>query len=446
MNLQHTNRAAFAIAEKHDLELDEACDQMTNAVIWLISDESIKTSFSKQLSYLTTINIAHRVFLGGVKCVLPSDTPNLLPIHSDSLNNLVIRFGGLITDEDNRAEDVKVLFGVECFDDNCIEAVGNGWRGGINFYKQERVLLEETRSVVSLGPIVSASLACYYAFCKTFKILDNEIGVNTGISLWNLNSGENWYKNENEGPQELNMPRNIWTLGLGHLGQAYLWTSGLMPFKEPIKSLFLLQDADIIDFENIGSQILCFENNFGKPKTRPCLEFLESLGFKTQIVEKPFIEGDSSQYWMGDFPILLNGVDNIKTRKSISNEQLALFIDGATNGTLALFDSFTMKNIFKIEKNTNELWLEEAIKDEKILHKKLYDKYEKSHKCGQLTNIGISTPFVGLFGATIVISELFRSLNYGKSYSIITLQIRDLSNVTAIENGNYGKELLRFAV
>jgi len=142
----------------------------------------------------------------------------------------------------------------------------------------------------------------------------------------------------------------------------------------------------------------------------------------------------------------LNGVDNIKTRKSISNEQLNLFIDGATNGTLALFDSFTMKNIFKIEKNTNELWPEEAIKDEKILHKKLYDKYEKSLKCGRLTNIGISTPFVGLFGATIVISELFRSLNYGKSYSIITLQIRDLSNITAIEKGNYGKELLRFAV
>ena len=445
MDLQHINRSAFAIAEKHDLGLDEAYAKMTNAVVWLIADESIKTSYSKQLSYLTTINIAHRVFLGGVKCILPFDTPNMLPIQSESLNTLVNHFGGLITDEDYKEEDIKVLFGIECFDVNCIEAVGNGWRGGVNFYKQERVFFYETRSVFSLGSIASASIASYYAFCKTFKILDEEIELNTGISLWNLNSGEKWHKMENDGPQELNMPRNIWALGLGHLGQAYLWTLGLMPFKEPQKSLLLLQDADTIDSENIGSQILCFENNIGKPKTRPCLEFLEALGFRTQIVEKPFIKGDSSQDWMENFPILLNGVDNIITRKSISNEYLDLFLDGATNGSLALFDSFTMKNIFRIEKNINELW-PEAINNDIILHKKLYDKYEKTHKCGQLTNIGISTPFVGLLGATVVVSELLRSLNYGKVYSIITLQIRDLSNITAIENGNYGKELLRFAV
>ena len=247
MDLQHTNRVAFAIAEKHDLELDVAFDQMTNAVIWLIADESIKTSYSKQLSYLTTTNIANRVFLGGVKCVLPTETPNLLPIRSDSLNILVKHYGGLITEKDCREVDVKVLFGVECFDDNCIEAVGVGWRGGVNFYKQKRLVFEETRSIVSLGPIVAASIACYYAFCKTFKILDNEIELNTGISLWNLNSGENWFKRENEGPHELNMPRNIWALGLGHLGQAYLWTLGLMPFKNPEKSLLLLQDADVID-------------------------------------------------------------------------------------------------------------------------------------------------------------------------------------------------------
>ena len=445
MDLQHTNRVAFAIAEKHDLELDDAWDQMRNAVIWLIADESIKTSYSKQLSYLTTTNIANRVFLGGVKCVLPAETPNLLPIRSDSFNSLISHYGGLITDKDYREGDVKVLFGDECFDDNCIEVVGDGWRGGVNFYKQERVSFQESRSLVSLGPNVAAAIACYYAFCKTFKILDNEIELNTGISLWNLNSGENWFKRENEGPHDLNMPRNIWALGLGHLGQAYLWALGLMPFREPEKCLLLLQDADAIDMENIGSQILCFDHYVGKPKTRPCIDFLEGLGFRTQIVEKPFMKGDSIQEWMKSFPILLNGVDNIKTRKSISSEQLELFIDGATNGTLALFDSFTMKNIIKSEKNTNELWPEESIKDEKILHKKLYEKYEKSHKCGQLTNIGISTPFVGLFGATIVLAELFRSLNYGRAYSIVTLQLRDLSNLSAIENGSYGNELLRFA-
>jgi hypothetical protein len=445
MNLQHTNRAAFAIAEKHDLGIDEACIQMKNAVIWLIADESIKTSYSRQISYLTTINIAHRVFLGGVRCILPSNTPNLLPMHAESLNELVKNYGGTIAEDNYTKENVKVLFGIECFDNKCIEVVGNGWQGGVTFYQQERVFFDEKINLISLGPIMAASIACYFAFCKIYNILDNEIELNTGISLWDLNSLENWHKKEYDGPQVLNMPRNIWTLGLGHLGQAYLWTVGLMPFKEPKKSLFLLQDADIIDSENIGSQILCFPNNIGKPKTRPCLGFLESLGFRTQIVEKPFIEGDSKQEWMDDYRILLNGVDNTKTRKSITIEQLDLFLDGATNGTFALFDSFTMKNICKLGKNKDELWLE-IINEDKIFHKKLYEKYEKAYKCGQLTNIGISTPFVGLFGAAIVISELIRSLNHGKAYSIITLQVRDLPNMVAIQKGNYGKELLRFAL
>jgi hypothetical protein len=63
-----------------------------------------------------------------------------------------------------------------------------------------------------------------------------------------------------------------------------------------------------------------------------------------------------------------------------------------------------------------------------------------------LTNIGISTPFVGLFSSAIIVSELIRSLNKGKRYSIISLQMRDLTSIEAIENGIYNNELLRFAL
>ena len=145
------------------------------------------------------------------------------------------------------------------------------------------------------------------------------------------------------------------------------------------------------------------------------------------------------------YPFLLNGVDNIKTRRSIKKASLKLFLDGATNGKFDLFDSFTMKNISNIEKESNIIWPEEDANGS-IFHKNLYQKYEKTHQCGQLTNIGISTPFVGLFSSTIVVSELLRSLNQGIKYSIVSLQLRDLNSIEAIECGIYNKELLRFAV
>jgi molybdopterin/thiamine biosynthesis adenylyltransferase len=445
MDIKHTNRAAFAVAEKHNLDINEACKLMNSASIWLVAGVSIKHSFVEQLAYITALNIAHRVFLGGVHCVLPSNIPNLLKFKSEYFGDLIPQFGGRVIDDSSMKDDVKILFGLECYDDNCIEAVSSGWRGGVNFTNQARVEFSDRNNLISLGPIAAASLACFYAFNKTYHLTSDEIDINSGISLWNLNSGDEWHKDENDGPNKLNMPRNIWALGLGHLGQAYLWTLGLMTFDEPNKILFLLQDADTVEKENTGSQVLSSEQNIGYPKTRACMKFLENLGFRTQILEKQLVTGDSEQNWMENFPFLLNGVDNIKTRKSIRTNHLELFLDGATNGSSLLFDSFTMKNVLKIQKDINDLWPEFET-TETILHKNLYDRYEKTHKCGFMTNIGVSTPFVGLFSSAIVVSELIRSLNCGKSYSIVSLQLRDLYDITAIENTSYDKGLLRFAI
>jgi molybdopterin/thiamine biosynthesis adenylyltransferase len=274
---------------------------------------------------------------------------------------------------------------------------------------------------------------------------NSEITINTGISLWNLEAGNEWHEEKNEGPQNVYMPRNIWTLGLGHLGQAYLWTIGLMHCSHPNEIQFLLQDNDTVESENIGSQVLSFYQHVGYPKTRACMNFLERIGFKTQIIEKPFVEGDDCQDCLNQYPFLLNGVDNIKTRKSINNDSFKLFLDGATNGKYSLFDSFTMKNISKYKKSVDQIWPEND-SQEPILHKNLYARYEKEHKCGIMSNIGISTPFVGLFASTIVIAEIIRSLNHGKAYKIVSYQMRNLFDLTAICDGVYDNELQRFAV
>lgn len=445
MELKHTNRVALAIAEEHNLDIEDAVAKMNESSIYIIADESIKYSFSKQLAFLTAVNISHRVFLGGVKCQLPPNTPNLLKFDSSNFNDLVSSVGGINKEIFPTNRDMKILFGIECFDDFCVESISSGWRGGVNFFNQERIGFVETNSKISLGPIASASLACYTAFCKVFQVNDNGIDLNFGISLWNLNSGKDWHKSENDGPENPYLPRNIWILGLGHLGQSYLWTLGLMPFENPDQVQILLQDADIVQPENIGSQVLCSGQNIRKPKTRACMNFLEDLNFCTQIIEKPFIKGDCEQEWAENYPFILNGVDNVKTRKSINKASFKLFLDGATNGKFDLFDSFTMRNVSIIQKDPEIIWAQEN-EDDVIFHKNLYQKYAKTHACGKLANIGISTPFVGLFSSTIVIAELVRSMNQGLKYSIVSLQLRDLNSMEAIECGSYNKELLRYAI
>jgi molybdopterin/thiamine biosynthesis adenylyltransferase len=241
------------------------------------------------------------------------------------------------------------------------------------------------------------------------------------------------------------MPRKIWTLGLGHLGQAYLWTLSLMPFRDAAEVLFLLQDDDTVETENIGSQVLCDMSNIGFPKTRACLQFLEGLNFKTQVIEKRFLPGNSEEEWIKSFPFLLNGVDNAQARRSINKSYHKLFLDGATNGRSSLFDSFTLRNVSYTDKAPETIWKPSEI-DEAVMHKNLYERYEKANKCGVLTNIGVSVPFVGLFGATFVIAELLRSLNQGTIYSIVSLRMGDLTSIEAVDIGVYDKELIRFAI
>lgn len=385
--------------------------------------------------------------MGGIECISPKETPNLLGLRGESFPVLVKDFGGKhVFDELPDESHVKILFGIDCYDSNCIEAVSSGWRGGIHLYGQERILLKDRNGQNSLGPVASASIACYAAFCKVFRFDNAKIELNTGISLWNLGAGKSWYTDENDGPEELNFPRNIWSLGLGHLGQAYLWTLAFMGVKKPAALTFLLQDYDDIGPENIGSQVLTLDEDVCQVKTRPCVRFLEAIGFKTRLIEKPFEKGDSLSDWMKDFTFLLNGVDNIPTRKNLDKTSLGLFLDGATNGKLSLFDSFTMKNVTRIDKSPDDMWRKADDGQEEILHVNLYKRFKKEHQCGVLTNIGISTPFVGLFSSTIVISEMLRSIDKGKVYLIVSLQLRDLDSIIAIEDGEYGIEYFRNAV
>jgi molybdopterin/thiamine biosynthesis adenylyltransferase len=445
MDLIHENRAAIGLAELHNTDLPEANKMMDNSQVWLIAHNSIIQSLTEQMAFITAVNIAKRVFLGGVNCILPEVVPNLLVLKSNSFTDLVIYYGGTLTTVTPDKNDVKLLFGAECYDDNCLEVVAEGWRGGVNFHDQERIIFAKKDNPISLGPVAAASLACYFAFCKIFKLIDSDLVINTGVSLWNINSGTEWHKNSNDGPRNINMPRKIWALGLGHLGQAYLWTCGLMPFNDPSKVLFLLQDDDIVESENIGSQVLCNDSDIGFPKTRACLKFLEDLNFKTRIVEKRFLPGNSEEEWIMKFPFLLNGVDNVLTRRIINKNYHKLFLDGATNGSSSLFDSFTLKNVTYIEKALDIIWpITET--GESVLHKNLNERYNKENNCGILTNIGISVPFVGLFGATFLIAELLRSLNEGTIYSIVSVRMSDLSSINAVEKGVYDKELLRFAI
>lgn len=439
-DIQHVNRASIAIAEKHNLELDASNRLLEDAELWLIAGKSIATSVPLQAAYLTAINAGKRTFMKGINCIIDKDIPNLLPVKANTFNELVERYGGKIEMNSPGGTDLKLIFGLPAIDGNSVEVICNGWQAGINFFGDRQIKLSTSDTKVALGGIAAAALGLFYMFNHKFRIIDNLPELSNGISLWDLGRNEKWHEPENSGPNEIKFPKQVWCVGLGHLGQAYLWTLGLM---HKNKCLVALQDDDTIDEENLGSQVLCYKDDIGLPKARICSDFLTSIGFHTQILEKPFIKEDQYHDWSAPYKILLNGVDNVKTRRIIDPGRYKISLDGGTNGKLELFDSFTMKNLGLQEKPPTEIWRENGSNE--ILHKNLYERTKKEHGCGQLVNIGISTPFVGLFSAAMIVSELLRSLNKGKAYSSVSLQMRDLFSIRAVNKSPYDKRLFHLA-
>jgi hypothetical protein len=47
-------------------------------------------------------------------------------------------------------------------------------------------------------------------------------------------------------PNEDEPALRLWLIGLGHLGQAYLWALGLLPYASSDAVSLILQDTDII--------------------------------------------------------------------------------------------------------------------------------------------------------------------------------------------------------
>ena len=48
------------------------------------------------------------------------------------------------------------------------------------------------------------------------------------------------------GMQLAELPLSLGVFGLGHLGQAYLWALGVLPYRDPAEVGLVLQDIDII--------------------------------------------------------------------------------------------------------------------------------------------------------------------------------------------------------
>lgn len=221
------------------------------------------------------------------------------------------------------------------------------------------------------------------------------------------------------------LPAAFWLLGLGNLGQAALWTIGLLPYSDPgLVSLFL-QDGDKSEFGNLAIQVLTKPDWIGRKKARSAALWAEERGFGTTIIENRFVEGTKRS---ADEPgLALVGVDNLAARRAAAGSNFDLVLDAGLGATPSEIFDIRIHG-FPGTRSPKQAWPEPDFQPEMPLDRTLQELVDAGRidRCGAITIAGrsLGVPSTAVAAAAIQVAQACRAVCDGGFF--------DLADVTLV--------------
>lgn len=381
------------------------------------------SSAASQAAILTMVNIARRSLLGGVYVAGNLRVPLCVKFPgARTLEEAVKAIGGQIVlrlpddipslavgepeTKSNHAVQLKVQF--------------SGWRGGV--IPVDQVSLSSEPTTIAPAAIMAGAIAISEVFQH---LRGNPMAGRrrTGMSLWAPEALD--WEQAPAGPEKIVLPSQLWLLGLGHLGQAYLWVLGLLPYADPSKLTLMLQDFDRIALSNDSTSMLTDKSMVGVLKTRAMADWASRRGFNVRLIERQFpgikIHGDEPR-------VALGGVDNPQARAAYEDAGFDWIVEAGLGGGTTEYLAMRV-HTFPASVTARRKWGDAAqIHSLAPLENAAYKNLsaEGLDECGivRLATRSVGAPFVGTVAATLVIAELVRVLNGGSSYEVIDLTLR----------------------
>jgi len=260
----------------------------------------------------------------------------------------------------------------------------------------------------------------------------------TGISLWRPDL--DWRDPESAGPVPSVLPSRAWLLGLGHLGQAYSWALGWLPYADRSQVTIFLQDTDSIVAANRSTGLLMLDDTPDETrKTRLVAGRLEALGMTTAICERRFL--DSSNRDVTEPGLALGGFDDPAPRRALGQARFDRVIDGGLGpGPITCLDilvhSFPSNldpvAAFAGSSTKKATVLRPAYEDE-IRRRVAEGQSESEARCGviEVAQRSVAVAFVGACAGAMVLAEAVRGLCGGPIYEVVNLDLRNPSRLRA---------------
>jgi len=404
---------------------------------------TVAHSATLQAAVLTAVNTARRCFLGGVVVAGPLDVILRVPWRNcRTLREAVSDLGGSTTDEEV-GDDPLIVIGD--FDTPrrarpfAVRATFNGWAGGVTPLASDR-RLPELHEFVPAG-VLAGALAVSEAFLHVRGGNATVGRRDVGLSLWRPEPEVSWWSEQAVGPTLRLLPTKLWLIGLGHLGQAFLWTLGLLPYADPSALELVLQDFDTLVAANDSTSPLTSVPLLGRKKARAMAEWAESRGFRASIMERRF--APDFKIAAGDPSIALCGVDNSEARAALEDVGFLKIVEAGL-GTGASEHLAFQVHAFPGPQSARELWggkrVAFAAPKRAKIDQPAYTALaaDGMDACGLalLAGRSVGASFVGTSVSTLVIAEVLRTLVGGPQYDLVDGSLRSLSHRVAITGIN----------
>jgi hypothetical protein len=401
------------------------------------SDQAAQPAY--QVALLTGIMLATRAFLGGVAVTGPLDTPLRVPVAlGATLREAVVAVGGR-PDADGCDAWPNIFVGGpprQRGDGFRVCAVFGDWRGGV--VPAHAKFDTGDGPVMPLAPMLAAALAVGEAFFHVQGKTPVAGRRAVGFSLWQPAS-KTWLQPDSAAPALKYLPSKLWLIGLGHLGQAYLWALALLPYQKVSGAMLLLQDIDRITPSTWSTSILSTAEMAGTMKTRAMAAWAETRGFDPRIVERRF---DSSCVRQDDEPTIgLCGIDNALGRQALDRVGFSFIVEAGLGRGHRDFRTMRLHTL-PGSRSAAEIWPAGG-KGEDVSDRAAYQKMLESgelDRCGimLLARKAVGTPFVGAVAACFVVAEVLRLLHGGPLHHLIDLDLQSPDHRTVAPHaGNF---------
>jgi len=448
------SRISKLLVDGSQLSVKYALERRERFAVTLKCGADVGRSRTLQMAVLTAANIASRCFPRAVKIVLDESLRDarllVWPVIESTFGTAVADSVGQENLEVVGSSEISgrvLLFGGTPPVSGALRVTFDGWIAKVVPAASDDRLPE--RQYCTLSGILAGALAVSEVFLS-FAELNIMAGRRVvGLSLWRPDLPIT--DPDAVGVQVEFLPSNLWVLGLGHLGNAYVWALAALPYANADAPEIYLNDFDKVEPENFETGMIFKLADEGTLKTRVCSRWLEARGFRTRLIERPF---DSNFRCRTVEPQLepglaLCGFDSNPARRDLATAGFLHVIESGLGGTKDNFETISFHTLPNA-RSVQELWPD--LNAEENDAQRLYlDRIARENPaysalsidpCGraELAGKSVAVPFVGATAATLVLADAIRLFHDGPAYTDIKMSLSDLDRRFARTTRNYSPQ------